>query len=219
MLRYNDGYVFCTNCNLYRIPLGIFTKALIWAEGKMWWWRLLIAGWFGFVLLQNLQNDQFAMVRTNNFFSYFDLGMHELGHMVFMLMGEFLTIAGGSIFQCLVPILWMIGFIQNKWYFAASMCWCWLGINLFDVATYAADARARLLPLVTVGGIGDTSDESYDRAHDWYQLLSRTNKLDADLVIARGLRVAAVVCFLIGFYFGIRLIWRMFVSADQPKMT
>ncbi len=34
----------------------------------------------------------------NNPFGAFDLGPHELGHFIFILLDEFMTIAGGSIF-------------------------------------------------------------------------------------------------------------------------
>ncbi len=126
-------------------------------------------------------------------------------------------IAGGSIFQCLVPLLALAGFLQKKWYFAASLCFCWLGLNLFDVATYAADARARLLPLSVGPGIlginpADT-DAAYDRAHDWYQLLSRIDRLDSDLAIAQGLRVAATVVFIIGLTLASILLLQMILSS------
>lgn len=115
-------------------------------------------------------------------------------------------ILGGSLFQCLFPLLWMVGFYQKKWYFAAAMCWCWLGLNLFDVATYAADARARLLPLsVGPAGLGldqDQADAVYDQAHDWYQILSRLGHLQSDLAVANGLRIAGTIAFVIGFVLG-----------------
>ena len=128
-------------------------------------------------------------------------------------------ILGGSLFQCLFPLLGLVGFLQKKWYFAASLCFCWLGLNLFDVATYVADARARLLPLsVGFGAFGidpSDTDSAYDHAHDWYQILSRTHHLNSDLTIAHGLRVAATVVFLIGLTLGAILLIQMFASSIQ----
>lgn len=177
--------------------------------------------WFLVVLVQNLKDPSFALNRFANIFSLIDFGIHELGHVIFRPFGEFMTILGGSLFQCLFPLLWMAGSLQKRWYFSAAMAWCWVGINLFDVATYAADARVRLLPLAAgPGSIGMDGDEAYDRAHDWYQILSRMGHLDADLLVAQGLRTAAVVCFIIGFILGSLLIWQMIKGRlDRPAKS
>lgn len=212
-LSYDQEYIFCTNCSAYRKPLSFFQKPLAWAGKRYWLWRLPLFAWFIIMLIQNWQNSAFALSRLGNPFSAIDFGIHELGHMLFSPFGEFMHILGGSLFQCLFPLLWLIGFLQKRWYFAAAMCWCWLGLNLFDVATYVADARARLIPLsVGLGAFGidpANADEAYDHAHDWYQLLSRTNHLNSDLALAHGLRVAATISFLIGLTFGGILILQM----------
>ena len=92
------------------------------------------------------------------------------------------------------------------------MCWCWLGLNFFDVATYAGDAQNRVLPLA--GGLDSLSaeptEETYNQGHDWYQILSRTGHLKMDQAIAHDLRVAAVIVFCIGFAIGVLLLIYMF---------
>ena len=103
----------------------------------------------------------------------------------------------------------MIGSLQKKWYFAATMCWCWLGISLFDVATYAADADVRLLPLAAgPAGIAAGSD-SYDQGHDWYQMLSQTGHLGSAITIADWMRRVASVLFVIGLGYGAFLMTQM----------
>ena len=217
-LSYDKDYLYCTKCPIYKKSLNIFQKPLAWAGNKTWWaWRIPIFIWFIEMLRQNLHNHSYALNRLSNPFSALDFGIHELGHQLFSFFGEFMTIAGGSVFQLIFPLLWLIGFLQKKCYFAASLCLCWLGLNLFDVATYAADARARLLPL-SVGpgifGIDPTdTDAAYDHAHDWYQLLSRTNHLNSDLVIANGLRTAATIAFLIGLTLSGILLLQMLLSS------
>lgn len=218
-LSFDEEYIFCTNCPIYKKPLNLFQKPLAWASKRHWWWRLPILIWFVTMLIENLQNPSFALNRLSNPFSALNFGIHELGHIIFSPFGEFMRIAGGSLFQCIFPLLWLVGFLQKKWYFAASLCFCWLGLNLFDVATYVADARARLLPL-SIGpgvlGIDPTNtDAAYDHAHDWYQLLSRTNHLSSDLALAHGLRVAATIAFLIGLTLGSILLLRMLTSSMQ----
>lgn len=218
-LSYDDEFIFCTNCLIYRKHPNIFQKPLAWAGKRFWWWRITIFAWFISMLVDNLRNSSYALSRLSNPFSALDFGIHELGHMLFSPFGEFMHILGGSLFQCLFPLLWLIGFLQKKWYFAASLCLCWFGLNLFDVAVYVADARARLLPLsIGLGmfGIDPTdTDTAYDHAHDWYQILSRTHHLNSDLAIAHGLRVAATVIFLVGLTLGAILLIQMFVSSIQ----
>lgn len=204
----------CIRCKAYRKPLRFFQKPLGWAIGRSWWLRLPILIWFAIMLQQNLNDTAFALQRLSNPFSALDMGMHELGHELFSAFGEFefMHILGGSLFQCLFPLLWILAFLLRRWYFAASMCVAWLGLNFFDVATYAADARARILPLAMgLGGIGaDQSDPAtYDRGHDWYQILSRTNSLESDALIASGLRAAGTIAMLLGLLFGSLLLIQM----------
>ncbi len=223
-LEYDQDSVSCTSCRVYNKPLGFLKRLVVWTDGKWWWWRAPILIWFGIMLFQNWHDPWFALNRTGNPFSALDFGMHELGHLIFQPFGEFMYIAGGSIFQCLFPIIGIFGFWQARRYFALAMCLPWLGLNLFDVAAYAADARARLLPLGGWAGLSEQgSNEAYDKAHDWYQLLSRTHHLQSDLAIAHGLRVAATVSMIIGIAIGSVLVGSMLLSTvkkyvnRQPK--
>ncbi len=136
------------------------------------------------------------------------MGIHELGHLLFGPLGDIWRIAGGSLAQCIFPLLWIAGFLQVRWYFAAAMCFPWLGMNLLDVAVYAGDANARLLPLSTgPAGIGaGNSEEAYNQGHDWYQLLTRTGRLDQDLTIAHNLRIAALLALFTGIIVGLYII-------------
>lgn len=218
-LSYNNDYIFCTNCSIYKKPLNVFQKPLAWASSRAWWWRVPIVVWFIVLLSDNLRNRTYAFNRLSNPFSAFDLGIHELGHVIFSPFGEFMHILGGSLFQCLFPLFWLIGFLQKKWYFATSLCFCWFGLNLFDVATYVGDARARILPIsigFNIFSIDPTNtDAAYDHAHDWYQLLSRTDHLNSDLAIAHGLRIAASTVFIIGLTLGGILLLQMIINSVQ----
>lgn len=169
---------------------------------------------FAYFLWQNWQDPQFALHRFANPFSAVDLGIHEIGHFVFMPLGEFMHILGGSLFQCLVPLIAMAGFLQIRMYFAAAMTWCWLGLNFFDVATYIADAEMRILPLVGPGslGVGEDTNAALDQGHDWYQILSRIGHLNDDLVIAASLRDAATVVTCIGLALGALIVMGMFIA-------
>jgi hypothetical protein len=124
--------------NSFLKKLNFFARQIIWAINQSSWWRIIILGLFGYILFQNLNDPWFSIHQSYNPLVLFDFGIHELGHPIFSIFGTLIYIAGGCIFQCLFPILW---------FFASTMFWGWLGINIFSVAAYANDARARLLPL------------------------------------------------------------------------
>lgn len=221
-LEYNDDETYCPKCLVYRKRLNIVQRQIIWARKRKYWgWRIAILLWFVVVLVQNIIDNDFSIQRTANPLSLFDFGIHELGHALFSFLGDFIHILGGSLFQLLFPLIVIAAFLQQKWYYAAALCWCWLGISLFDVATYVADARARLLPLAVGPAIFSVDmsnpDAAYDRGHDWYQLLSRTGLLDFDLSIAFGIRVAAVIAFVIGFILAGFLLWHMAVGTKRRQ--
>ncbi len=109
-----------------------------------------------------------------------DLAIHETGHLVFNPFGEFIGFAGGTLFQLIIPALFVGYFWRRDDRHAASVALWWVGQNCGHIATYAADARAQELPLVGGG------------EHDWFYLLSATRHLPDDLAIARAIRAAGV---------------------------
>ena len=55
-----------------------------------------------------------------------NLLIHEAGHFVFRPFGEFMTIAGGSLFQVLMPALFVCYFLfQTKFYWQRWYCFGW----------------------------------------------------------------------------------------------
>lgn len=98
-----------------------------------------------------------------------DLAFHEFGHIFFRPFGRFMTILGGSLFQCLLPLVPLVVFVfKQRDNFAGSIMLWWCGQNFIDVAPYINDAQYRFLPLVGGGG---------EESHDWGNLLTMTNSV------------------------------------------
>src|SRR5581483_11990634 len=74
----------CEKCSFYNRPLSHFQTLLVWASSRTWWWRVPLLVWFGVVLIQNWHNPWFAVDRASNPLSGLDLGIHELGHILFI---------------------------------------------------------------------------------------------------------------------------------------
>lgn len=108
----------------------------------------------------------------NSFMHGPNLIFHEAGHVIFSPFWDFIWILGGSLGQCLMPmiVIYVFLFRENNPFGASIWLW-WLGQNLTDVALYISDASARSLPL-----IGGMSEE----AHDWGNLLTMTGFLRYD---------------------------------------
>jgi hypothetical protein len=187
-----------------------------WAKNKSWWWRLPILLWFVYLFRKDYQIPQPGESEPFNPISAFNLGIHELGHVLFSAFGQFMHILGGSLFQVLFPLIWLGISLKRKWYFAASMTCCWIGMNFYEVAVYTGDARSRLLPLATgpAGiGISDGDTAAYDQGHDWFQILSRTHHLNSDTSLSHMFRNIGTAFFILGLSFGTFLILLMIYSS------
>lgn len=94
-----------------------------------------------------------------------DLVIHEAGHVIFMFFGEFVSFAGGTIIQIVLPLIFASYFFLRHKFVSASAVSFWLGQNLTNISVYVADAETMALPLLG-GGI-----------HDWNYMLGETGLL------------------------------------------
>ena len=105
-----------------------------------------------------------------------DLVFHEAGHVIFGFFGEFLAVLGGSLTQVLMPVIATVAFLRTRQWASAAVTLFWTGQALTDVAIYAADGRARALPLLAEGLI-----------HDWHYILGRLGLLPSAEIIGRAM--------------------------------
>jgi hypothetical protein len=120
-----------------------------------------------------------------------NLAIHETGHLVFRIFGEFLGVAGGSLLQIIFPLLFVGYFIWHEKYYSASIVMMWFGQNWTDVSVYAADAVVMQLPLL--GGL--TGSEG--GFHDWNYLLDSLGFLHYTTPIAKAMAFIGVMIVLV----------------------
>ena len=89
-----------------------------------------------------------------------------------------MTIAGGSLFQIMIPTLFVGYFLFQNKYYSAAMVLFWVGESLLNVSVYAGDSLALQLPLL--GG--------EDSLHDWNYILRTLNLLPATSTVAGMIR-------------------------------
>jgi len=149
---------------------------------------LLLLSWWTWRLLTH--SFQQAVV-GGSFLHVVDLMFHEAGHLIFSPFGVFMTTLGGSLMQCLVPIICAVAFYRtNKDLFAVAVMGWWLGENLQDVAMYIDDARMLQLQLLG-GGTGAEIE-----GHDWERLLTMMNALHLDHRIGHTVQFIGAVLML-----------------------
>ena len=107
--------------------------------------------------------------------------------------------------QIIIPVVFAAAFWRQFDYFGSSFCLVWLGDNLFYVANYIGDARARVLPLLG----GDSS------GHDWYALLSGWGMLNYDTTIATLVQFLGVLIAVFGVVLGGGALWMMYKGKKQ----
>lgn len=139
---------------------------------------------------------------------WFDLGIHELGHLITAPFGTVISFIMGSGTQALVPL----GLAAYFWFWhgdhaATGIILVWAGASLQEVSAYVADAPFRALQLI--GG-----------THDWWFLLRRWGKLEWADEIARIVWIFGLVVGLAGLavavWPGARAVW--FSLGDEGRI-
>jgi len=131
-----------------------------------------------------------ARLRNPEYWDLLDdvnLAVHEAGHVLFQPLGDPMVVLGGSLFQVLVPAIFVAYFFTRHEWFAASVITGWVGASLSNVALYIGDARAQELPLL--GG--------ENVIHDWWYLLTEWDLLPNDLAIANWVSIASTLSFVV----------------------
>ncbi len=119
-----------------------------------------------------------------------NLVVHEGGHNLFGWFGPTIGLWGGTLLQWLVPFLLASYFFTQRQTAGFVFCLFFFFENWLYTATYMADARAQVLPLVTTG------DPDFAE-HDFYTIFSSLGVLNYDTKIAAVVRILGW-CGMIG---------------------
>ena len=129
-----------------------------------------------------------------SFLDNVDLPIHETGHLIFRLFGEFMMVAGGSLFQVIFPAVFVGYFFWQQKYYSAAIVLFWVGQSIINVWVYAADAVVMQLVL-TSGFTG--SEGSF---HDWNYLLTQTGLIGSTKTVAGIIRFAGTLVIIAAAY-------------------
>jgi hypothetical protein len=136
-------------------------------------WLIFYAGFLGYAFSAH---GGFLFIDCAN------LVVHEGGHNLFGWFGPALGLWGGTLLQWLVPFLLAAYFFTERQITGFVFCLFFFFENWLYTATYMADARAQVLPLVTTG------DPEFVE-HDFYAIFSGLGVLNHDTQIAAVVRL------------------------------
>ncbi len=131
-----------------------------------------------------------AVPMQGSFLDLIDLPVHETGHLLFRPFGEFMMVAGGSLFQIIMPAVFVGYFIWHEKPYSASMVLFWVGQSILNVWVYASDAV--VMQLVLTSGLTG-SEGSF---HDWNYLLTQTGLIGSTSTVAAFIRIFATLTIL-----------------------
>jgi hypothetical protein len=147
--------------------------------------KLVFAGlfilYFGWIALDPMQGS---------FLDTVDLPMHETGHLLFRPFGQFMMVAGGSLFQVTMPAIFVGYFVWQRSFYSAAIVLFWVGQSILNVWVYAADAVVMQLVL-TSGFTG--SEGSF---HDWNYLLTATGLISSTKLVAGIIRFVGTLVII-----------------------
>jgi hypothetical protein len=150
--------------------------------------RPTLAAWLifyiGFLVYASQAHGGYLFIDSAN------LVVHEGGHNLFGWFGPTLGLWGGTLLQWLVPFLLAVYFFTQRETAGFIFSLFFFFENWLYTATYMADARAQVLPLVTTG------DPDFVE-HDWFAIFSSLGILNRDTEIASIVRTLGW-CGMIG---------------------
>ena len=126
-----------------------------------------------------------------SFLDNVDLPIHETGHLLFRIFGEFMMVAGGSLLQVIFPAVFVGYFLWQRSFYSVAIVLLWVGQSILNVWVYASDAVVMQLVL-TSGFTG--SEGSF---HDWHYMLERFGLLDSTKGVAKVIRFLGTLTIII----------------------
>jgi hypothetical protein len=131
----------------------------------------------------------FGTSRPVPMLDWFDLGVHEVAHLLAMPLPDMAMFMAGSVAQVAFPVAMAIYFYAARGdRAAAGFCMAWAGTSAWDVSVYIADAPAQALPLLGGG------------THDWAAILGPEgfNAMARSGVVASSVKWAGLGLAIVG---------------------
>lgn len=148
---------------------------------------------------------------NGSFLDLVDLPIHEFGHLLFAPFGRFMAVAGGSLFQVIMPAIFAFYFWWNEKPYSAAIVLFWVGQSVLNVFVYAQDAV--VMQIVLLGGLTG-SEGSF---HDWNYLLTETNLIGSTKTVAGLIRMTGTLFIVAAAVLSVRLSFSKNVPVNTSR--
>jgi hypothetical protein len=139
-----------------------------------------------------------------------DLFIHEGGHGIFRILGQFMHFLGGSLIQFIIPVTTIIVFLRTSGPRTLMVTLYWLGQNMMNVSIYIGDATKQQLTLI-----------SRHAMHDWRWLCGYMGIMDSAEDLAAVVAFFGTLCLVgalgVTVYYIVYDIRSEFFPASAPK--
>jgi hypothetical protein len=184
-------------------PIAFYGRASLYVLFLIWGWQFIGMPYDTLV-------DGYPPI-SGSFMHLVNLVFHEAGHVIFMPLGRFMHVLGGTLGQWLIPLIVMCAFLlKTRDTFAASIGLWWLGQSFLDIAPYIYDARAGQLMLL--GGVTGRDVPGY---HDWETILRDLGWLEYDHAIAGLVHATGAAMMLLSFLWGAYVLLLQYRNLDR----
>ncbi|MFZ4481244.1 MAG: hypothetical protein ACOYNZ_15265 [Rhodoferax sp.] len=140
------------------------------------------------------------------------LVFHEAGHILFLPLGRWMSVLGGTLMQLIMPAIMAAALlIRNRDPFGAALGLWFFGVSLLDLAPYMFDALQPQLMLLS-GATGE------DGGHDWIFLFSSMGLLPRAQMIGGLAHKLGALTVLSSLAWAAHLLWRQRQRARPDPM-
>lgn len=181
-------------------PFYFWGRAVVYISVLVWGWSFI---------RMDFVNNPFEIGNSN--MHLVNLVFHEAGHIVFMPLGWFMTILGGTLGQLLMPVIVMVAFLwKNHNTFAAGIGLWWLGQSFMDCAPYIDDALDQKLVL-----LGGRTGADAPGNHDWNNILGDLNMLEKHREFANLADTTGTVLMILALLWGGIVLYRQYQNLES----
>jgi hypothetical protein len=174
----------------------------------MHWWRAGGRNIVSAVVSAGIGWFAFVADRPVPILDWFDLGVHEAGHMIGFALPELLMFMAGSFAQIAFPVAMAAYFLGVRRDPASGgFCLAWAGTSAWDVSVYVADAPVQALPLIGGG------------QHDWAFIFGHFGAIDQADRVAGFIETCGAVMVLIGMAVALAPLARRRGDAEPVRRT
>lgn len=160
-------------------------SAAFWGRVLLW---LAFAAWGLWLMTRSVADGELMQ----SFIHGPLLVFHEAGHVLFMPLGRWMTVAGGTLLQWLMPVVMGLALLRrNRDPFGAALSLWLLGVSVMDAAPYLYDALEPQLTLLN----GSTGEEG---GHDFIFLLDSVGLRHRAQALGLLLHKAGALLMLLG---------------------